>query len=204
MLMDLRCWFTGLVYGFQTRKPNPQPMAMKCQAATRNRFGYPQTIPANQTRCGFLHFVAVFCCFRKFLCWNVCWLAGFWMLALEAFFELGCYFQSQGMSFGKPCASIFALCGTIFSPWGHLGRFQEQQEGHMGSRIGFLAILKYFWDTILTAFRAPRAKHTVFFLGLFPCHFRHGFRVGTQTPVENLVFILKVLQKKILSQKSFL
>ena len=36
--------------------------------------------------CGFLLF---FLCFANFLYWNVCWLAGFWMLVLEAFFELG-------------------------------------------------------------------------------------------------------------------
>ena len=73
--------------------------------------------------------------FIQFLCWNVCWLAGFWMLVLKAFFileqEKVIIFSVQNSDLGGPVPPSWHLC----RPFWHIGgtrASREQQEGHMG------------------------------------------------------------------------
>ena len=110
--------------------------------------------------------VAVFllsdCCFTEFLCWYVCWLVGFWMFVLRA------CFISETENGNQMCSQSCGLRGLV--------------PPHTESIIGFSAILEWFWDPILKAFRAPRARNPVLFSGSFPCHFWHRFWFETRVP----------------------
>ena len=109
--------------------------------------------------------------FIKFLNRDVCWLAGFWMFALKAYFisetENGSLFSARNCDLG---GTILAPLGTILAHWGHLGGLESSRKDTWGSGSEFSRFRDDF-APILRASRAPRARNPVLFSGLFPCYF---------------------------------
>ena len=139
--------------------------------------------------------VGVFGClflFTKSLCWNVCWLAGFWVSVLKAIL---CPKNKMVIIFGAPNCDLGGLVPPFWYLWGlfwhlggTLGDLGSSRKDTWGSRVTFLVIFVWFWDPILKAFRAPRARNLVLFSSSFPCPFWHRRLLKRG-------FVWKVLQK---------
>ena len=53
-------------------------------------------------------------CFIKFLCWNVCWLTGFWVFVLKTFL---CATQTIVIICGAPACDLGGLVHPFLQPW---------------------------------------------------------------------------------------
>ena len=104
-----------------------------------------------------------------FHCWNVCWLAGSWMLVSRSLilsiivnmWTDSPIFGAQHLSFGWPGAPILGYRG---GPW-------NQQEGHVG-------VWHRFGDDFgdhFESFLGTEGSNAMFVSCLFPGHFLHRF-----------------------------
>ena len=76
-------------------------------------------------------------CFVKFLCWNMCWLAGSWMADSWHFCKQISGLWCPWVSFGMLGASTLASWGTLGRSWDDPGTLGSTREDTVRSRLGF-------------------------------------------------------------------
>ena len=140
-------------------------------------------------------------CFIKLLCWNVCWLAGSWMLD-------SCHFCNQFSGLWCPWVSFGMLGASTLASWGTLGRSWDiggHKEGPCGVQAWILLIFWWFWGPILKVVWAFLDQKKVFFISISKLFFLLVFGSKFRClGLKNMHLALEVLQKSTSVKIGFL
>ena len=144
-------------------------------------------------------------CFIKFLCWNVCWLAGSWMLDSWHFCNQFSGLWCPWVSFGMLGASTLASWGTLGRSWDDPGTLEGTRKDPVGSRLGFYRFFDDFGDPFWELFGHFWIKKEVFFISIsrlfFLLVFGSKFRC---LGLKNMHLAWEVLQKSTSVKIGFL
>ena len=105
-------------------------------------------------------------CFITLLCWNVCWLAGSWMLDFWQFCNQFLGLWCPWVSFGMLGASTLASWRSLGRSWDDPGTLEGTRKGPVRSRLGFYRFFGDFGDPFWELFWYFWTKETVFFISI--------------------------------------
>ena len=154
----------------------------------------------------FGRFSLVAFCFITLLCWNVCWLAGSWMLDFWQFCNQFLGLWCLWVSFGMLGASTLASWRSLGRSWDDPGTLGGTKKGLVRSRLRFYRFLVDFGDPFWELFWYFWTEKKQFFSYLFPGCFFCWF-LGLNLGVwdwKNKHLAWKVLQKSIFAEIGFL
>ena len=114
----------------------------------------------------FGRFSLVAFCFITLLCWNVCWLAGSWMLDFWQFCNQFLGLWCLWVSFGMLGASTLASWRSLGRSWDDPGTLEGTRKGPVRSRLGFYRFFGDFGDPFWELFWYFWTKETVFFISI--------------------------------------
>ena len=105
-------------------------------------------------------------CFITLLCWNVCWLAGSWMLDFCQFCNQFLGLWCLWVSFGMLGASTLASWRSLGRSWDDPGTLEGTRKDPVRSRLGFYRFFVSFGNLFWELFKYFWIKETVFFISI--------------------------------------